>query len=149
MVTFVQGLVATAGKRLVTTPNTSPLIEAARLLTEKNTHLVIVCDATECVTGVVTKSDVVRQISACQGSSCHIMVSEVMTKDVVVCRPDQKLHDVWLLMKEKSLKQIPVVTEAHKPLGLLYASEVVEALLKEVEFEELLLRDYVMGVGYR
>lgn len=77
------------------------------------------------------------------------MVSEVMTKEIVACHPGQKLYDVWLLMKDKRLTQIPVSNELSEPLGLLYANEALEVLLREVEYEELLLRDYVMGIGYR
>src|SRR5690606_35276148 len=98
--------------------------------------------------GVVTKSDVVRQISHCEGCSCTTAVFDVMTRDVVACRPDHDIYDIWLLMKDRRLKQIPVCNRASEPLGLLYANDVLEALLREREQEELLLRDYVMGIGY-
>jgi len=35
------------------------------------------------------------------------------------------------------------------PLGVLYANDALQLLLKEAEYEEDLLRDYVMGMGYR
>jgi len=127
----------------------SPLVEAARLLSEMNTNLVVVCNPEGRMFGVVTKSDVVKQISHCQGCSCTTMVSDVMTKDVIACQPEQSLYDVWLVMKDKGLKQIPVANHASEPLGLLYASEALEVLMKEAEYQELLLRDYVMGIGYR
>ena len=62
---------------------------------------------------------------------------------------EQSLYDVWLLVKDKRLKQIPISNQASEPLGLLYANEAREVLMKEVEYEDLLLRDYVMGIGYR
>jgi len=77
------------------------------------------------------------------------MVSEVMTRDVIACHPDQNRYEVWLLMKGKKLKQIPLSNQASEPLGLLFANETLEVLMKEVEYEDLLLRDYVMGIGYR
>jgi hypothetical protein len=36
-----------------------------------------------------------------------------------------------------------------KPIGVLNAGDALQALLKEEEDEESLLRDYVMGIGYR
>jgi CBS domain-containing protein len=52
-------------------------------------------------------------------------------------------------MKQHGLTHIPVVEQdASRPLGVLYARDVVQALLKDVQDEELLLRDYVMSVGY-
>jgi hypothetical protein len=47
------------------------------------------------------------------------------------------------------LKCVPIIDRDARPLGVLYVRDVLEVLLREVEYEELLLRDYVMGVGYR
>lgn len=146
---LVQAILPTAGKRLVTIEIAAPLVDAAKLLSEMDTNLLVVCNPEGLMSGVITKSDVVKQISYCQGCSCTTMVSEVMTRDVIACHPDQNLYDVWLLMKDKKLKQIPVSNQASEPLGLLYANETLEVLMKEVEYEDLLLRDYVMGIGYR
>ena len=51
-------------------------------------------------------------------------------------------------MKERRLKNIPIVDEDVRPLGVLNARDALEALLEEVEYEEVLLREYVMCVGY-
>lgn len=147
--TLIQAVLPTAGKHLVTIQDSAQLVEAARLLSEMNANLVVVCDPEGVMLGVVTKSDVVKQISHCSGCSCTTMVAEVMSKDVIACYPEQGLYDVWLLMKDKGLKQIPVADQTSKPLGLLYASVALEVLMKEVEYQDLLLRDYVMGIGYR
>ncbi|MEO8600377.1 MAG: signal-transduction protein, partial [bacterium] len=60
-----------------------------------------------------------------------------------------RVLDIWLTMKDKGLRQIPVKNTHSKPVGVLYASDALQVLLNEVEHEELLLRDYVMGVGYQ
>ena len=51
-------------------------------------------------------------------------------------------------MKERGLKNIPVVDQDSRPIGVLNARDALEVLLEEVEYEELLLREYVMCVGY-
>ncbi|MFC3339283.1 CBS domain-containing protein [Paracandidimonas soli] len=146
---LVQAILPAASKRLITIQTTAPLVDAAKLLSTMNISLIVVCNLEGFMSGVVTKSDVVRQISVCEGCSCKTMVSEVMSGNVVTCHPDQDLYDIWLLMKNRKLKQIPVSSQDARPLGLLYANEALEVLLKEEEYEKLLLRDYVMGVGYR
>ena len=35
------------------------------------------------------------------------------------------------------------------PLGVLNAGDALQVLLQDVQDEEAMLRDYVMGVGYR
>ena len=125
----------------------APLMEAANLL-HKGTDLVIVCDSAGLVAGVITKTDVVGQMSRCQGASCTMAASLTMTRDVVICRPDELLQEVWKRMKERKLKNIPVVDKDSRPVGVLHARDILQVLLQESKDEEAMLRDYVMGVGY-
>ena len=72
-----------------------------------------------------------------------------MTQEVIVCSIEDRLHDVWTIMKAKGLQSVPIVDPENRPTGLLSAADVLEVLLSEVEYEEELLKDYVMCVGYR
>lgn len=145
---FVEQLLPKARKRLVTITDDVRLIQAAGLL-RSGTELVIVCSSAGFLSGVITKTDVVRQVSNCQGMSCMTAAAVVMTNEVVLCRPTDSLHDVWARMKEGGLKNVPVVDQDSRPLGLLHARDILQVLLNESEDEEAVLRDYVMGVGYR
>ncbi len=146
---FVEQMLPTALKRLVTIRGDAPLLEAAGLLGGAGTDLVVVCDAGKVLIGVITRLDVVRQISHCQGSGCAIAVSTVMTRPVSLCHPGDRVHDIWTVMKERRLKNIPVVGQDARPIGVLNARDALEVLLEDAEYEERLLRDYVMCVGYR
>lgn len=147
---LIEALLNTARKRLMLINDGAPLIEAAKVLSRgEKTSLVVVCDSDGKMAGVITKADVVREISSCQGCSCTVPVTATMTREVTACRPDDRLQDVWLIMKNQDLKQIPVIDHDLVPIGLLYASDALQVLLNEVQIEDLQLRDYVMGVGYR
>jgi len=146
---FVEEILPTARKRLVTIAEDAPLIEAAKLLREPHTDFLVVCGCDAPLAGVITKTDLVRAISQCQGSGCMAAASTVMTRTVILCHPSAFLHDIWSIMKERGLKNIPVVDPGSRPIGVLNARDALEALLQEAEYEEGLLRDYVMCVGYR
>ena len=75
-------------------------------------------------------------------------VSLTMTRDATVCRPDDWLREVWSKMKERSFKNVPITDRDSRPVGVLNARDALQVLLKEVENEESLLRDYVMGIGF-
>jgi hypothetical protein len=51
-------------------------------------------------------------------------------------------------MKDRGLKNIPIIDQAARPIGVLNARDALEVLREEVEYEEVLLRDYVMCVGW-
>ena len=146
----VENILPTARKRLVIIRDDAPLTEAAKLLLEADTDcpLLVVCNADERVAGVISKTDVVRLFS--QGRACDVgtAASAAMTRSVVSCRPSDLLRDVWATMKERKLKNVPVLDENSRPIGMLNALDLLEALLEEAEQEEFLLRDYVMGIGH-
>lgn len=145
---FVENLMPIARERLVILADNAPLIEAARLL-QSGTDILLVCSLAGLLRGVITKTDVVAQIRECQGSGCLALASIAMTQDVLLCRSGDLLDDLWKRMKERSLKNVPVVDDAYRPLGVLNARDLLQALLKESSVEEGMMRDYVMGVGYR
>lgn len=145
---FVERLLPKARERLVTIADGAPLLEAARLL-RPGTDLVIVCDPVGRLAGVVTRTDIVSQISFCDEASCVADIPLAVTRDVVSSRPDDKLQDVWLKITETRFRNIPVTCEDIRPLGVITAQDVFRILLEEAEYDQALLRDYVMGVGYR
>ena len=145
---FVDVLLPAARNRLATIGDDAPLIEAARRL-RSGVDILVVCSLAGLLRGVITKTDVVAQIGQCQGSGCLASAADCMTEDVVLCRAGDLLEDLWSRMKERGLKNIPIVDQDGGPLGVLNARDMLQALLDESAWEESMMRDYVMGIGYR
>ncbi|MEO8849089.1 MAG: CBS domain-containing protein [Casimicrobiaceae bacterium] len=145
---LVEPLLPAARERLVTIADDAPLIQAAKLL-RTGTDLVVVCSREGALAGIITKTDVVGVLGDCQGASCMMQVASVMTRDVVVCGSGELLLDVWSRMKARGLKNIPITDHEGRPIGVLNARDALQVLWRGVEDEESLLRDYVMGIGYR
>lgn len=145
---IVKNILPRALERLAVIEAGAPVREAAALMSNPHTDLIVVCDHGDMV-GVLTKTDIVGQISRCIGSGCTARVDSIMTRDVTYCRTQEALLDVWSLMKERGLQRVPILDEARRPLGIIYAREALQALLTESENEDELLRDYIAGVGYR
>ena len=123
-----------------------PLIVAAKPLSDLNVDLLVVRWADGGWPASSQKTDVVRQI--CRGSNNTTAASDVMIRRVILCRPSDPLRDVRAVIKERRLKNIPVIGQDSRPIEVLNARDVFEALMDEAEYEEALLRDYVMSVGY-
>ena len=65
---YVEQLLPKARERLVMIGDDGPLAEAAEFL-HTGTDLVIVCGSARLMAGVITKTDVVSQMSRCEGAS--------------------------------------------------------------------------------
>ena len=146
---LVSSIDAVAHSRLVTTSVEALLVDVAKLLSDTQVSLVVVCDSEGAMVGVITKTNIVRQIGRCCGSVCTIAAADVMTRDVAYCRPTDCLPDVLSTMEKRGFVHVPVVDENSRPLGVVNARDALRALFAEEKYEETLLRDYVMGVGYR
>jgi CBS domain-containing protein len=146
---LIEQMLPTTRDRLAAIRSDAPLKDAARLLSRAEINLVVVCNPDATFTGVITKTDVVRHLSHCDGAFSTVAASTVMTSEVTCCRPDDRLGDVWSIMREHHLKHVPVIDGDSRPIGVLYARDALEVLLSKVQYKELLLRDYVMGIGYR
>ncbi len=145
----IESVLPAARARLATIGIEATLVEAASLLTDPEHNLIVVSDDHGKISGVVTKTDIVARISQCAGARCDVAVKHVMTRDVVACHPNDWLEEVWRIFNARRFKNIPVIDAEHTPLGILNVRDALQALLEDVQYEEQLLRDYVMGVGYR
>ena len=144
----VENILSAASKCLVTVRDDAPLAVAAKLLLEADADLLVVCNGARRMAGVISKTDVVRQIGRRPDGEGMPVVSAVMTRTVVSCKPGEQLHDVWTTMKDRRLKNLPILDQDSRPIGMVNARDLLEALLEEVEHEEVLLRDYVMSIGH-
>jgi len=145
---FVEPLLPVARGRLVTVADDAPLIEAARLL-GPGRDLVAALAPGGALAGVITKTDVVARIAGCDGGGCRLAAGLAMTRDVLSCHAGDGLRTLWEAMRARGLKCVPVIDTEGRPIGILTARDVLGVLLREAEDEDALLRDYVMGVGYR
>lgn len=144
----IERLLQAARERLVVLVDSAVLIEAAKLL-GSGSDLVIVCGSDGILQGVVTKSDIVKQISVCQGARCLRPVSSVMTRDVAVCRVADRLEDISELMAQRHWKNMPIVDADTRPIGVLTAQAALRSLLNDAQYEEAPRVNFVQGVGYR
>jgi CBS domain-containing protein len=146
---LVQHILADARKRLAVVDREAPVCEAADILADPETPLVVVCDDQGVVVGVVTKTDIVKALAGTRVDVVNMNAGAIMTNSVLSCRGDQTLRRVWETMNVRSLRCLPVLDDSGRPQGVVHARDLARALLDEVHEEETLLRDYVLGVGYQ
>jgi CBS domain-containing protein len=146
---LVQQVLETARRRLATLSPWAGVCEAAAILTNAVTPLIVVCDRDEVALGVISRTDVIKTLVNGKVSAPATSAAGIMTRAVLASHVNQPLQDVWQSMNTRSLRCVPILDDNGRPQGVLHARDVATALLEEVTYEEILLRDYVMGVGYQ
>ena len=146
---LVQHILEDTRKRLAVLDRQALVSEAAAILANPDTPLVVVCDSEGVAVGVVSKSNIIRAISLAKDGAVTMTAGDVMTRPVLSCHVSQTLHGVWETMNARTVRSVPVLDDSGRPEGVVHARDLVRALFNEVDEEELLLRDYVMGIGYQ
>ncbi len=146
---LVLHILEAARRRLAVLSREASLFDAAEILVNPNTPLAVVCDSEGIAAGVITRSDVVKVLATARIDACELNADAIMTESMLSCRLDDPLERVWAIINSRYLRSIPILDNDGRPQGIVYARDVAGALLDEVTHEEVLLRDYVMGVGYQ
>ncbi|HTK88884.1 MAG TPA: CBS domain-containing protein [Verrucomicrobiae bacterium] len=100
----------------VTVPSTTPLEQAARQMRDAGIGNVIVLEG-EQVAGILTDRDIVVRAVA-EGRDSRTPVGDVTSRDLTTIAPDATLEDAVELMRERSIRRLPVV-EAGRAVGIV------------------------------
>lgn len=148
---LVKHVLEPARKRLVTLSQEASLIDAAQMLVNRDTHtpLAVVCDRDGIAVGVIAPIHIVNALATAGVDALNCNAGAIMTKPLLTCQVEEALDQVWAIMSARTLPCAPILDNGGRPEGILYARDVAIALIDEVNYDESLLRDYVMGVGYQ
>ena len=146
---LVKHLLEAAQKRLVVLSLEASLFDAARILKNRDTPLVVVCDRDGIAVGVISSGHVLNALATAGADAVGFNAGAIMTTPLLTCHVDEYLQQVWAVMNSRTLPCAPILDDDGRAQGVLHARDVAIALIDEVNYEEVLLRDYVMGVGYQ
>jgi CBS domain-containing protein len=148
-VILVWHILDAARKRLAVLNEEALVPDAAKILANPNTPLVVVCNKEGLAVGVISRADIIKLLAQAGAAACDTNASTIMTRSVVSCHVDQPLQEVWTAVNSRSLRCTPILDNEGRPQGVVHARDIARALLDEETHEEDLLRDYIMGIGYQ
>jgi CBS domain-containing protein len=105
---------------------TDPVQHAAARMRAENIGFLPVCSAAGKPIGTLTDRDLAIRVLA-NGKSGTARVSEVMTREVISCRPGDDLSQAEQLMGQHRKSRIMVVDDAGKLVGVISLSDVAQA----------------------
>ncbi len=124
-------------------PGTS-IADIARLLADNRIGAVPVVDERGHLEGIVSERDLVRAIARSDHDVLGRPVDEVMTRKVVVCKPEDTVYELMGLMTDNRIRHLPVVAGG-KLQGVISIGDVVKFRIAEVEFEAEEMKRYIAG----
>ena len=142
---YVQTILGTKGSKVVTTRPGETIEATSRLLTANKIGAVIVADEAGKLVGVISERDIVGAMAAHGARVAAMRVEELMTRDVLTCRPSDTISEIMAVMTARRVRHLPVI-EDDKLLGIVSIGDVVKHRLDEAALEVDSMRQYVQSV---
>jgi CBS domain-containing protein len=111
------------------------------LLARHNVGAVVVSGDGERVDGIVSERDVVRRLHEDE-AILDGAVSAIMTSDVSTTEPHTPVDDLRVLMTERRIRHVPVVSQG-RLIGIISIGDVVKSSIDQLQFERDQLDSYV------
>lgn len=104
----------------------STLRQAAKVMLDLKLGALVVTDETSALVGIISERDLLPVVASCDPKAADALVSEVMTRSVISCSPEDEVTYLLHLMNENAIRHIPVL-EKGKLAGILSIRELTKA----------------------
>lgn len=124
------------------------IMDTAQLLREKRIGTAMVLDEDGTIAGLVSERDVVTGLAEHGPEIIHRPVSEIMTKKVIVCQPDDNMILIMSCMSDRRIRHLPVM-DGEQVIGIISIGDVVKTRIAELESESATLKEFIAARRWR
>jgi CBS domain-containing protein len=123
-------------RSVITMPSCASVYEAVKLMNENKIGcLVVVYDGE--IVGILTERDLLERVLEKCKDPKEIMVSQIMTKHVIVGKPNMELSEATRIMFENGVKKLPIIQERNL-VGIVTLTDIARATSTDRETVELI-----------
>ena len=137
----ISDLLRSKGTAVATVEPQTTVTELISGLAEHNVGAMVVVGQ-EGIAGIVSERDVVRRLNDQGPALLSKPVSEIMTKLVATCTPEDSVDHLSALMTERRIRHVPVLVDG-KLAGIVSIGDVVKNRMQELEKSQLQLEAYI------
>src|SRR5688500_5408115 len=140
----VQTVLMGKGPQVHTISSGATVAEAVHKMNDLRIGALVVKDGGH-VVGIFTERDVLRRVVGEDRTPGKTIVAEVMTTDVVCCRPDHDIDEVAAVMKDRRVRHVPVCDGDNELLGLVSMGDVNACHASNQASHIEFLNEYIYG----
>ena len=103
------------------------VVEAARILAERNIGALVVVDEAGAIAGVISERDIAYAFGNMGEATASCTVGELMTSSIITIRPDETVEDAVYVFKAGLFRHL-IVADGSKPVGVVSIRDIVRNL---------------------
>ena len=131
---------------IYTVKSTDTVLDALKEMAKANTGSILVSEG-EKIVGIFTERDYARQGEVKGRTAKETLVSDVMTRQMVMVKPETTLNECAELMAKYKIRHLPVL-DKENIVGMISIRRLAGGLLAEQKGTIVELENYIMGTGY-
>ncbi len=137
----VKQLLGSKGSQIHSVAPDAKLIEALRLMAQKDIGALVVLDG-ERLVGIMSERDYARKVTLFGKSSSEMLVREIMTSDLVTVDPERTVDECMELVTQRRVRHLPVL-ENDRLVGLVSIGDLVKETIADREQTIQKLESYI------
>jgi CBS domain-containing protein len=146
MVTVRKLIDEKAEANIYTVSSTASVFDALQVMCEGNVGAVLVTED-EKIVGIFTERDYAREGEVKGRTARDTKVADLMTKQMVLIKPETTLEECADLMGKYHVRHLPVL-EKDRVVGIVSIRRLAEGLIAEQKGAIVKLESYILGTGY-
>lgn len=140
----VKDILATKGSHVQSIGPRASVLDAAVLMNEHKIGCLVVLDGGR-VVGMFSERDILQRVVVPRRDPGETTVEELMTTEVLCCRPHTTLEEARGVMKNRRIRHLPVLDDADQLLGLISIGDLNAHALHDHESTVYVLEQYIYG----
>ncbi len=124
-------------------PHETMLVFAGQLEAERIGAMIVSADGSS-LDGIISERDLAYGLAVHGEALARLRVSELMTKSVVVCAPEDSIAEIINIMTRRRIRHLPV-KQGGRLVGIISIGDVLKYRLEEIELESNVLRDVAIA----
>jgi len=140
----VRDILAVKGTQVHTVSRQTSVLDAAKHMNNNKVGCLVVMDGDR-VAGMFSERDILQRVVATHRDSATTRVEEVMTTEIVVCRPHTKLLEARGTIKTRRIRHLPVLDDDEHLVGLISIGDLNAHDMHEHESTIYIMEQYIHG----
>jgi CBS domain-containing protein len=139
----VSEILAHKGASVISVKPDTSVIEALRLMADKNIGSVMVME-NNIYRGLLTERDYARKVILKGKSSADTLVRDILSDDLPQISRDTSVDNCMQLMSEKNLRYLPVF-DKENVIGIISINDVIKAVIANQQDTITQLENYIQS----
>ncbi len=139
----LKDILKTKGKDVWSVSSQASVLEALRIMTEKNIGAILVMDEGK-LAGIFSERDYARETTRKKLSILDTPVADLMQRDVYCMKHDTPVEKCMELMTGQRIRHVPVMVN-ERLAGIVSIGDVVKLIITDQEFRIQQLEKYIVS----